>query len=98
MKTLDEILETLRQVLPELKNKYNITKMGVFGSYARGEQTADSDIDILINFDNEDFSYFDLMDIERNLAEIFNNKVDLLMEAEIKPRIKPYVMEDIVYL
>ena len=98
MKTLDEILETLRQTLPELKNKYNITKMGVFGSYARGEQTADSDIDVLINFDNEDFSYFDLMDIEQGLTKMFNTKVDLLMEEAIKPRIKPYIMEDIVYL
>jgi uncharacterized protein len=48
MKTLDEIVGQLRRMQPDLRRRYRIREMGVFGSYVRGEQTEGSDLDILV--------------------------------------------------
>src|ERR1700678_2300888 len=58
MYTLDTILEKLRQHKPELQQKYPISQMGVFGSYARGEDTENSDIDIAVELDGLSFDDF----------------------------------------
>ena len=51
MKTLEDIKATLHAVMPDLQQRYSIMSLGVFGSYVRGEQTPDSDLDILVEFD-----------------------------------------------
>ena len=51
MKKLDEIKETLVPLKKELKEKYSVKSIGVFGSYARGQQKKTSDVDILVEFD-----------------------------------------------
>lgn len=50
MKTLSEIKATLQNLLPDLQKRYSVVYLGIFGSYVRGEQIADSDVDILIEF------------------------------------------------
>lgn len=50
MKALDDIRATLRTELPELREKYNVDSIGICGSYVRGEQTATSDLDLLVTF------------------------------------------------
>lgn len=50
---LDNFLEDLKSILPELKERYGVTQLGIFGSYIRGEQTANSDLDLLVEFEPE---------------------------------------------
>ncbi len=78
----------------ELLEKYYIKSIGIFGSYARGEQRDGSDIDVLVEFDwNVDF--FKFLDAEEFLANLFNRKVDLFTEANLKPFIRSYVFNDL---
>jgi hypothetical protein len=51
MKTFEEVKQCLTQIKPRLRQAYQVTELGIFGSYARQEQTEDSDVDILIDYD-----------------------------------------------
>ena len=65
---------------------YPIEKAWVFGSYARGEETRKSDIDIMVRFNKEaDISLFDYIDIMHNLEDLFHKKVDLVEEGQLRP-------------
>jgi predicted nucleotidyltransferase len=96
MYTLDTILAKLRKHQPELLRKYPISKMGVFGSYARGEATKDSDIDIAVEITGPmGLSFIAMADEIENL---FGIKVDVVPKRSIKPGYLPYVEKDIVYV
>jgi predicted nucleotidyltransferase len=70
-------------------------RIGIFGSYARKEDTADSDIDILVKF-RETITLLQLVQIERELSQILGKKVDLVTEAALKNRrIKKYIYNDL---
>ncbi|MDQ1252035.1 MAG: uncharacterized protein QG646_1150, partial [Euryarchaeota archaeon] len=76
MKTLEEIEKTLEKYKPLLKDSFNVSDIGVFGSYARGEETQKSDVDILIEFNEPiGWEFFDIKDL---LEEALVKKVDLV--------------------
>ncbi len=101
--TEKEIIQILKEHSDILK-KYNVTKIGLFGSYIKGEQEKQSDIDLLVEFDRgafgKDFEgYFDCyMDLLFFLEDVFRKKIDLLTVEEISPYIKPYVLKEVKYL
>lgn len=96
MKTREEIVEILKQELPYLKKKYGITDIGMAGSYVRGEAGPNSDIDIIVKIGSR-ISLLDFIHVENYLTEKLGTKVDLVDIDNIKPRIKPYILEDAVY-
>ena len=73
---------------------YNPKKIGVFGSYARNEQTKDSDIDILVSF-NKTLTLIDLAKIKNELSEKLKINVDLITQNAIHPKIRKYIEKDI---
>jgi len=81
-----------------LREKYHITRIGLFGSYARGEQKATSDVDLLVEFEE---NTQDLFDLKFQLKEFFRNKfgieTDICREKYIKPRIKKTILKETVY-
>ncbi len=79
-----------------LKSK-GATKVAVFGSYVRDEETPNSDIDVLVDFDNG-LGLFDLIRIERELGELIGKKVDLVLEGTFNPVIQKYVDKDLFVL
>lgn len=79
-------------VIPVLK-KYNITRAGLFGSCARGEDTEISDVDILVEF-GDDLSLIDYMRIKLNLEDILNKKVDLVEYQAIKSQLRKRILSD----
>ena len=81
-----------KEILPILKEA-GVTRAAIFGSVARGEDTKKSDIDILVNIPKY-MSLFDVIDLEYKLGEVLHRKVDLVDYEGIKPRIKPYIMQD----
>ncbi len=81
--------ELYRQI-EEFLTKRGAKKISIFGSYSRGEETKNSDIDILVSF-NDRKSLFDLVEIEYELEDILGIKVDLLTEKSISP----YMIDDI---
>ena len=76
----EEIFEKVVQVL----KKHGARKIAIFGSYARGEEKPESDIDIIVEF-LERKSLLELVRIERELSEVLGIKVDLLTEKSISP-------------
>jgi uncharacterized protein len=96
MYTLDNILEKLRNYMPELQRKYPISNLGIFGSYARGEATENSDIDIAVDISGPMGLNFIAMANE--IEDLFGIKVDVVPKRSIKPGYLPYVEKDIVYV
>ncbi len=92
MLRLDDILQTLKQEKEFLRKEYGVQRIGVFGSFARGTQTQDSDIDFVVDFDKDLPDLFETKyRLRRYLADTFDRQVDLAnLEA-----IKPYVLEEI---
>lgn len=93
---LTEVLAILRPRLDRLREEHGITWLGVFGSYARGEQRRGSDIDLLVEFDARKMSLFDLVGIERALSRLLHAKADLTMRTALKGRIVPYIEKEVV--
>ena len=96
MKSKEEILRILRRELPYLKEEFKIKKIGIFGSYARGEQTEKSDVDILIEL-GPPFGFFKFIELEDYLSEKLEINVDLVTIDALKPLIKPNIMEEAIY-
>jgi len=97
MKTLSEIKEILRKHKKELREKYRVKSIAIFGSYARGEQTEKSDIDIMVEF-YEPIG-LKIVDLRDYLESILNIKVDLITKNSIQnPYIKKSIEEDLIYV
>ncbi|MBC7321187.1 nucleotidyltransferase family protein [bacterium] len=96
MKTLEEIKDIINQHREELEERFKVKSIAIFGSYSRGEQTPQSDIDILVEFKEPvGFLFIHLADF---LEEILGIKVDLLTPDAIKPNRKEYIAKDIIYV
>ena len=97
MKTLEEIKNTLAKHKEELQKKYSVKAIGVFGSYVRGTQKKQSDVDVLVEFDeSSNLSLLDFVRLENYLGEVLGVKVDLVEKHTLKPRIGKRVLEEVV--
>jgi predicted nucleotidyltransferase len=90
------IFETLKNIKSELKVNYRVKKIGLFGSYVRNKQTATSDIDFLVEFEN-DADLFHFIGLSRYLEGIFNTKVDVISKPSLKEELKKNILEEVVY-
>jgi len=96
MYTLEKIVQILRQNKPELQRKYPVSRLGVFGSYARGEATEKSDIDIAVDITGPmGLSFVAMADEIENL---FGIKTDVVPKRAIKKDYLAHVEKDIVYV
>ncbi len=96
MHTLQNILEKLKQVKPELEKKYPITGIGVFGSYARGEAGKESDVDIAVDINGAMGLSFVAMADE--IEALLGIKTDVIPLRSIKPEYRTYIEKDIIYV
>lgn len=90
------VLMTLERELPTLREKFGVAKIGIFGSVSRGEDTPDSDIDMLVSFVPEYDSYYTYLDLADYLETLFGRSVELLTTRAISPYIKPYIDADMI--
>jgi predicted nucleotidyltransferase len=97
MKTLEEIKEILAEHKEELREKFKVKEIGIFGSYVRKEQRKKSDIDILVEF-YETIDLFTFVELGDFLSELIEVKVDLVMKDTLKPRIKERILSEAIYL
>ena len=96
MKTLQQIRAILTEHKNELRSKYNVRSIGLFGSYARGENTPQSDVDILVEL-NKPMGW-EIVDLQEYLKEILAMKVDLVTKAAVmrKEILWNSIQEDLV--
>ena len=91
MKQLN-IPEIKRRIVPVLKES-GITKSAIFGSYVRGEENENSDIDLLVEYPKE-MSLFDVAELKYKLEDVLQKPVDLVGFHKIKPRLKTYILSE----
>jgi len=92
----DNLKKIKEKITPILKAN-NVSYCAVFGSFARGEEREDSDIDFVVNF-NSPKSLFDFAGIKLDLEEVLNREVDLVMKNNIKPLIKSKIEKSLITL
>lgn len=97
MRSLDSILTQLRALQPDLRRRYPIRWMGVCGSYVRGEQRDDSDVDVLVELgDGMDLIAYAGLQLE--LSDALGLPVDLVEREALRPRLAPQVLSEVVPL
>lgn len=97
MKTLDEIKTILVRHKKELRKKYNIKEMGIFGSYVLGKQKMRSDVDIIVEFNGLP-DFFLLVDLEDYLKKLLQRKVDLVRKSAIRRELREDISKETVYI
>ena len=97
MKKLNEIKAILSQDKPLIQKRYHITELGIFGSYVRGEQKEDSDVDVLIDY-TEAPSLLELLDLEYYLSDLLRIKVDVVTKKGLKYRYRKRILAEVVYV
>ncbi len=91
------VLALLERELPVLRERYGITTIGIFGSVSRGEDTPESDLDIIYSFRPEMDTYDNLLELGDLLEDLFQRKVDLVPEEWMSERFRASVMAEAIF-
>jgi predicted nucleotidyltransferase len=94
---LENIVSLLKEQREFLEKKYKIKEIGVFGSYVRGEQDNDSDIDILIDKD-ESIGLLKLANLQNYLSKLIGIRVDLALKKSLRPHISKSILNEVIYV
>jgi len=97
MKKLDEIKEIIARHKSELRRIYKVKKIGIFGSYVRGEQHTASDIDILAEFEGP-VSLLKLVSLENFLKDLLHAKLEVIPRDDIRPELREYILKEVIYI
>lgn len=95
MSNITEILEKLNKIKPELRNRFKVKNIGIFGSYARNEETEDSDVDILVEL--EEPIGLDLVELIFFLEEKLCKKVDLVTTKSLRSEFEEIIRKEVVF-
>ncbi len=99
MNTKEEILSFLKLHKDELFATYNLSKIGLFGSYARAEATPESDVDIIFDFTGDAEDIYSLKTkLREYLSATFEHSVDLAREKYLKPYAKEMIQNEVIYV
>ncbi|MBS1519737.1 MAG: nucleotidyltransferase family protein [Bacteroidetes bacterium] len=96
MYSTNQIINILKSQKSKLEEKYPISELALFGSYARGDNNEKSDIDILVDFNGR--IGIEFISLAHDLEDIFNTKVDLVSRKGIKPKYLPFVEKDLIHV
>jgi predicted nucleotidyltransferase len=97
MEKVTNVSSIKRKALPILK-RHDVKRAAIFGSFARGEAKAKSDVDLLIEYKGRNKSLFDLVDLKSELEEIFGRKVDIVTYSSIYWRVRDQILAEQVVI
>lgn len=97
MLTTNEIIESVRQSKQHLANEFKLKTVGIFGSVIRGEQTENSDVDLLVELDG-DGDILDLIGIGQYMEERLQTTVDVVPKDALRQEIKAQILKEVRYL
>lgn len=92
-----DILETLRANKSKLIEKYSISELGLFGSFARDDFNEHSDIDILVDF-NGKIDGYNYIRLAHEFEDLFKQKIDMVSRRSIKPQYLPFVEKNLIHV
>ena len=97
MRNIEEVKKKLEELKPTLKDQFKVKSIGIFGSYVRGEERKGSDLDILVDFEEEaELSLLDFIRLENYLSERSGVKVDLVEREALKPGIGKHILGELI--
>lgn len=97
MRGREEIMRILQEHKAELREKYGVREIGLFGSYVRGEQRRRSDVDILVEFDVVP-GLLKFLELEEYLSRLLGVRVDLVRKASIRQELREQILSEVVML
>ncbi len=95
METQPKIEEILKKYKPILREKFNVKKIGIFGSYVRGDESERSDIDILVEFYKP--VGWEFIDLKEFLEKVLNKEVDLATVNALRPQLKDKILKEVIF-
>jgi predicted nucleotidyltransferase len=95
MKSLEEIKEIIRIHREELEGRYRVKSIAIFGSYVRGEEKEESDIDLLVEF-NGPVSLLHMVSVENYLSDLLGMKVDLVPRKNIREELREVIIKEAI--
>lgn len=93
----ENILQQLKSAKQHLKDTYNVSRIGVFGSYARGEEDGESDVDLIVEFVDVP-GLREFFGTEEYLEKLLQRKIDLVREKAIRPELKDQILSEVIYI
>lgn len=97
VQTKQDILALLRQHQTHIKS-LGVKRLGLFGSFVRDEQTADSDIDLLVEFEADQKTFDNFMQLSFLLEDILPHPVELVTLESLSPYLRPYILPEVEYV
>lgn len=97
VQTKGEILRTIRENLPQI-GSLGVKRLGLFGSFVRGEQHTASDIDILVEFEQGQRTFDHFMQLSFLLEDLLGRRIELVTPEALSPHIGPYILEEVEYV
>lgn len=87
----------LEEVVPLLRERFGVAKIGIFGSTARGENRPESDVDVLVEFAPGQTTFRNFMELAFYLEDLFGRRVDLVTEQGLNRHLRPVVKREVVW-
>ncbi|MGM0470583.1 MAG: nucleotidyltransferase family protein [Promethearchaeati archaeon] len=92
----DKLLSLLKENKEKLKN-FHVSKLGIFGSFIRGENTKESDIDFLVEFEKGEKNFNNFINLAFFLENLLNRKIDLLTIESLSPYMKSEILKEVYF-
>ena len=95
----NDLIEFIRTNKKYLCDKFHLSKIGVFGSFARKEQTADSDVDLIVELEENTQNIYEIkIELRNYFKQHLNKDIDIAREKYLKPRVKGEILKDVLYV
>ena len=95
---IDEATQILKKYSFEIKKKFRVKEIGIFGSQIKGKARKSSDIDILVEFEKDGETFDTYMELKFYLEALLHKKVDLVMKNALKEGIKEIILSEVMYV
>jgi len=92
-----DVLGVIKKNGAEIKERFGVKRIGIFGSCARGEAKKESDIDVLVEFERGKKTFDNFMELAFFLEEVFGRKVDLVTKEALRPELKTSILKEVAY-
>ena len=97
MKTVDEVQNIIHIHLDELRQRFGVAQIGIFGSFVKNEQNIESDVDILVEF-SKPIGFIHFIRLEQFLQKLIGSKIDLVTKKALKPYIGKHILDEVRYV
>jgi len=93
----NKVFELIAEKMQEIRNNFGVKRLGIFGSFSRGEATDFSDVDILVEFEKGEKSFDNFMNLKFYLEDLLGREIDLVTTDALRPELKDEILKEVLY-